>query len=117
MHELSVCQALIDQVQQIAQERQATTVDVIHLRIGPLSGVEADLLQNAFPIASAGTLAEKAELVINAQPLRVKCNSCGHVTEASPNNLACEQCGDWRTTLESGDEMLLESVELTAPEH
>ena len=40
MHELSVCQALIGQVEVIAEEENAAQVVTIHLGIGPLSGVE-----------------------------------------------------------------------------
>ena len=63
MHELSVCQALIGQVEAIAREHQAKRVASILLGIGPLSGVEPQLLQQAFPIASAGTIADEAELL------------------------------------------------------
>jgi hydrogenase nickel incorporation protein HypA/HybF len=32
-----------------------------------------------------------------------------------PNRLVCGACGDWRTDLAAGDEMLLLSVELDVP--
>ena len=112
MHELAVCQSLMDQVENIASERNAQSVTSIVVAMGPLSGVEAQLLKNAYPIASAGTIAEDAELIIEYLPVRVKCTQCGSESEASPNKLICKQCGDWRTTLVSGDEMMLMSVEL-----
>ena len=114
MHELSICQSLMNQVESIALERNAQYVTSIILAIGPLSGVEADLLKNAYSIASAGTVAEQAELIIETLPIRVKCNQCGSETDASANKLVCKKCGDWRTTLVSGDELLLMSVELEA---
>ena len=112
MHELSVCQALIRQVQDIAREHSAVAVTSVKLQIGPLSGVEADLLRQAFPLASAGSVAEAAQLVIEKLPIRVHCESCGAETAAEPNKLVCGTCGDWHTRLLSGDEMLLASVEL-----
>ncbi len=112
MHELAICQSLMDQVENIASERNAQSVTSIVVAMGPLSGVEAQLLKNAYPIASAGTIAEKAELVIEYLPVRVKCTQCGCESDALPNKLICKQCGDWRTTLVSGDEMMLMSVEL-----
>ncbi len=112
MHELAICQSLMDQVETIAYERNAKSVTSIVVAMGPLSGVEAQLLKNAYPIASAGTVAENAELVIEYLPVRVKCTQCGSESEALPNKLICKQCGDWRTTLVSGDEMMLMSVEL-----
>lgn len=116
MHELSVCQALLGQVQSVAATHQAHGVAKIVLQIGPLAGVEARLLQDAFPIARAGTIADGAELVIEELPLRVRCDSCGAETDAAPNRLLCGACGDWHTRLISGDELLLASVELITDE-
>lgn len=112
MHELSVCQALMAQVAEVAVQHGAKAVSKIVLHIGPLAGVEAALLREAFPIASAGTVADGAELQIETLPLRVRCDSCGTETEALPNRLLCGACGDWHTRLISGDEMLLARVEL-----
>lgn len=112
MHELSVCQALLSQVESIAAEHRAHGVTKIRLQIGPLAGVESQLLQDAFPIARAGTIADGAELAIEALPLRVRCDSCDAESDAAPNRLVCGACGDWHTRVISGDEMLLASVEL-----
>ena len=112
MHELSVCQALIAQVEQIAAQHAATGVKSVHLRLGPLSGVEPQLLQDAYPIACAGSVAAESVLLIDLAPLKVKCETCGAETQASPNRLLCGECGDYHTQLVSGDEMLLMSVEL-----
>lgn len=112
MHELSVCYGVLDQVEGIARQHDATAVRAIHLRIGPLSGVEPQLLEQAFPLARAGTLAANAELVIESLPIRVRCDSCGAETPAAPSRLVCGACGDWHTRLVSGDELMLYSVEL-----
>jgi hydrogenase nickel incorporation protein HypA/HybF len=113
MHELSVCYGVLDQVESIARENNATAVRAIHLRIGPLSGVEPQLLEQAFPLARAGTIAADAELVIESLPIRVRCDTCGAETPATPSRLVCGRCGDWHTRMVSGDELLLASVELT----
>jgi hydrogenase nickel incorporation protein HypA/HybF len=112
VHELAVCQALVGQVEAIARERQARCVGTICVSIGPLSGVEPHLLERAFPLASAGTLADGARLVLDCQPVRIRCEPCGQITEALPARLVCAACGDWRTRLVSGDELLLTRVEL-----
>ena len=53
MHELAICQALMEQVERIAEEERADQVLSIHLAIGPLSGVESRLLEQAFSVARA----------------------------------------------------------------
>lgn len=112
MHELSICQALIEQVEAIACEQQAVQVLRICIGIGPLSGVESQLLEQAFVIARSGTIAADAELAITQLPIRVRCQQCGQLSEARPANLICGHCGDWHTQLLSGDEMYLSQVEL-----
>ena len=112
MHELAVCQALIDQVEQIAQQERAAQVLSIHLGIGPLSGVEPRLLEQAFFVARAGGVANEAELVIESLPVQVSCDQCGKTTDALPARLLCGACGNWQTRLVSGDELLLQHVEL-----
>lgn len=112
MHELSLCHALMDELERTAAAHGAKRVSRVLLRLGPLSGAEASLLKSAFPIAAAGTLAEGAELEIEAQPIRIRCRSCGTESDATANRLLCGTCGDWNTTLVSGDELLLASVDL-----
>jgi len=112
MHELAICQALMTQVEQIAAEHNAEHVSSIIIGIGPLSGVEEQLLQHAWPVASAGSLAEGTELTIESLPLKVRCTRCGNESDAKPNKLLCKHCGDWRTEVTSGDELLLLKLEL-----
>ena len=112
VHELAICQALMEQVERIAQEEQADQVLSIHLAIGPLSGVEPRLLEQAFSVARAGSIAASAELVIESMPVQVSCKQCGQLTEALPGRLVCGSCGDWQTSLISGDELELRHMEL-----
>ena len=112
MHELSLCLALMQQVERVCREHSARRVEKIRLKVGPLSGVEPPLLERAFPLASAGTVAEGAVLQIESCDVRVRCSQCEAETDVPPNRLLCGQCGDYRTRLISGDEMLLASLEL-----
>jgi len=112
MHELSICNALLDQVERIARERGAGRVTRIVLRIGPLSGVEPELLRHAYPLAAASTVAEHAELVIEQAEVVVSCTECGAESSVQVNQLLCSRCGDFRTRLISGDELILQRVEL-----
>lgn len=107
-----MCHALIGQVEGIARDHNANGVALIRLQIGPLAGVEPHLLEQAYPLASAGTVAANAQLVIERLPIKVRCRECGAETPAEPNRLLCGACGDWHTTIISGDEMLLASIEL-----
>jgi len=112
MHELSVCQGLMRQVEKVAAENSARSVELIRLRVGELSGVEPSLLQHAFEIARAGTIAAAAELEIEGGPIVVKCQECGASSAATINRLLCQYCGEWRVNVVEGDELLLLSLEI-----
>ena len=112
MHELSVAQALVEQVDAVIDRHGATQVSLVRLRIGPLAGVVPELLATAFPLAAAGSRMEHAELEFTHAPIQVHCQTCGLDTEAAMNRLLCGACGDWHTQVISGDELLLESIEL-----
>lgn len=112
MHELSVCLSLLEQVQAIAAQRGAARVSRIELKVGPLSGVESALLQSAWPMAAAGTIATDADFIVKETGIVVRCSVCNAETDVQPNRLVCGDCGNFRTTVVSGDEMILQSVEL-----
>ena len=114
MHELSVCMSLLEQVERIAAEHDAASVDRIVLKVGPLSGIEADLLANAYPLAAAGTVAEDAELVIDECGVKVCCTKCGAESDVPANRLVCGACGDYRTRVIRGNEMILQRLEFSA---
>ncbi len=106
---------MLSQIEAVARENRATAVHRVKVQIGPLSGVEPQLLQQAFPIAVAGSIAEHAVLDIELLPIRIECQQCGGESEATANKLICGHCGHWQTRLLSGDEMLLASLELDRP--
>ena len=113
MHEMAICQGLMRQVEQIAGERGAGRVEKIALSIGPLSGVEPELLERAFEVARMDTVAEAAELEIETGPVVVECRVCGASGEAEVNRLLCPSCGDWKVSLKQGDELLLLRLEVS----
>ncbi len=96
----------------IAAERRASSVSQIVLKIGSLSGIEEQLLRSAYPIAASGAVAAHAELTIERTAIVLHCEQCKRETRLRVNRLRCAHCGDYRTRLISGDEMVLQRLEL-----
>lgn len=114
MHELSICQALLTQVEDIARAHAADGVKRIIVAVGPLSGVEPSLLAVAFQLARAGSCAAQAELMCELAPVTVRCTECGAESACAANCLLCTECGGYRTQVISGDELCLLRVELSS---
>ncbi len=112
MHELSICESVLKQMVAIAGSGNASGVLSITLRVGPLSGVEPELLRAAFPLVAHGTPCEATRIEIETIPVLVQCKNCLAMSEVPPNRLVCASCGTWRVAVRSGDEMLLARVEL-----
>lgn len=114
MHELSICQSLLGEVERVATANAATEVNRIFVAVGPLSGVEPPSLARAFEVARTGTIAERAVLEIEIVPAVVWCKACAIETPVAANSLLCGRCGTWQVELKSGAELLLTRVELTS---
>lgn len=113
MHELSVCQGMLNQVSKIASEHNASAVDRIVLSVGALSGVEPSLLQRAYSVAKLDTIAEHAELEIRVGAVCVSCRVCGKESEVDGYRLLCGHCQSWQVNLTAGEELLLLQLELS----
>jgi hydrogenase nickel incorporation protein HypA/HybF len=109
---MAVCQALLSQVAQIAQQHGAEAVACITVEIGPLSGVEPEQLRRAFAVMRAGSGSAAAELLIETVAVEVHCLACGADSETPVNRLVCRTCGGFRTRVIAGDELRLRRIEL-----
>ena len=112
MHKLSLCDDLLAQVLAIAAQHKAQSVAEVTVQCGALSGVEPMLLESAFAMITAGTLAQNAQLIIQPTRVLVYCASCGLQSEVAANRLLCPVCLAQDTQLLSGDELILASVAL-----
>lgn len=112
MHELSLCQNIIDQLQDLARQHDAVAVARVEVHVGVLSGVEAQLLEQAFQFARVDTIAADAILVTEVVLPQVSCLACGQDSAASASDLRCRACGSEQTRLVRGRELILARVEL-----
>jgi hydrogenase nickel incorporation protein HypA/HybF len=117
MHEFSICRSMLAQVNDVAKAHQADGISSVTVGIGPLSGIEPKLLQQAFAIARSGTQAAHATLHVQPLPLRVRCRTCDIESDATSNDLTCRACHSNNTRVISGDELLLLRVELEESLH
>ena len=112
MHEYSVVSALVRRVEQEAQAHRATAVTRLHVRVGALAGVEPELLASAFTLCREGLLAD-ASLEIETAAAAWACPRCG-AAFAPGAVLRCPTCAV-PARLVSGDELLLERIEMEVP--
>ena len=112
MHEYSVVQALLEQIEGIAAENEATKVTKIITKIGVMSGIEAHLLEIAFNTFKEKTICDGAEFVMNIQPLVIECQECGEKDELEKIHYCCQKCESTNVKVVDGEDMFLMSLEM-----
>lgn len=113
MHELSIVEALIDQVKEtLVQEGEKGRVLKLELSIGRLSGVNCDSVRFAFGLLAPGTVAEGAEIVFQQPKAACNCRACNVLTEIDDLVIQCPNCGSEDVSIEGGRELLLQSIDV-----
>lgn len=113
MHELAVTESIIKICCEEVQRHKVERVLEVRLLVGELKGLIPDCIQYYFDIASKGTPAEGAKLVINKVPVTMRCRDCGVERETSPCiNYTCEGCGGKDFQMVKGNEFLIQSLEV-----
>ena len=112
MHELSIAQSLIGLVESEAEKEGFARVLEIRLRMGEYAGIVPSCLREFFPIASRGTLAEGAALVITPVPAAFRCMSCGFEGPLPRHSACCPDCGSEAIRMVSGREFFVENLKV-----
>ena len=112
MHEYSVVQALLEQIEGLAEEHNSSKVTKIVVKIGVMSGIEAHLLELAFNTFKEKTICDSAEFVINIQPLTLECQECHEVSELEKIHYCCLKCESTNVKVIDGEDMFLMSLEM-----
>jgi hydrogenase nickel incorporation protein HypA/HybF len=109
VHEL----AIADSVVRIACAHAAgRKVAKVELKVGHLRQVVPSALEFAFGLVAEGTELEGAELVIEAVPAAGRCRDCGAEGPFPRLPLACGACGSYALEIVSGEELLVDALEL-----
>jgi len=111
MHELGLCESIVDAVAKRAGERPVARVRV---RVGRLHHVHPEAFEQSFALAAAGSVADSALAELVLLPVTGRCRSCSERIEADEPILACPACGSLEVEQLGGDELTLELIEYRA---
>ena len=113
MHELSIALSILDIAADQAEQNGGGSVAVIHLKLGPLSGVVKEALVSAYDLAREGSPLGNATLMIEEVPIVVYCPACAAQRPAvSIQQVCCSLCGTPPSRLISGDELEVSALEI-----
>jgi hydrogenase nickel incorporation protein HypA/HybF len=113
VHELSIVQTLIEQVQgEVERAGVGGRITRVALAIGRLSGVNPDAMRFAFQMLAPGTVVQEAELSIAEPKATCACRHCGARAEVDELLARCPACGSEEVSIEGGRDLLLQSIDV-----
>lgn len=113
MHELSLCQAMMEIIKHHENNLCGKKINKIILEVGQLAAIDPSSMQFAFEAVSSGTLAENAKLEFIEIEGKAICDSCQKTVKLKHYYDACEYCGRFSLQITQGDGLLIKSMEVS----
>ena len=112
MHEMSLCESIVQILEDNARSQGFDQVKTVWLEIGRLSGVELDAMRFSFDAVTRGTLADSARLEIIEVPGQAWCLQCGKTVPVEQRFDACPDCGSYQLQVTGGEQMRIKELEV-----
>jgi len=112
MHELSLCRAILDIINEQLAEKNCLRVKKVSLEIGQLAAVDESALRFGFEAITQGTIAEHAILdIINVEGQAI-CEACHKTVTLKHYYDPCQTCGHFSLKVTQGDALHVKSLEI-----
>lgn len=112
MHEMALCEGVIDIIEREAQRQNFAKVRTIWLEVGALSHVEPEAMRFCFSAVSRGTIAAEARFEIVNVPGAAWCMACEKTVPLGKRYEPCPDCGGHQLQLTAGDELRVKELEV-----
>ena len=112
MHELSIAQALVDQVEDVRTSNGGSRVSSVTVRVGTWRLVVPEILTSYYQTLTHNTPLEGSRLEIERVAATAECDGCGKTFAVEENLVVCPDCEAIGARLLTGSELNLISVEL-----
>ncbi|PLY14618.1 MAG: hydrogenase maturation nickel metallochaperone HypA [Sedimenticola sp.] len=112
MHEMSICEGILQVLEDQAKTQSFERIKTVWLEIGPLAGVELSALRFGFDAVTRNSLAQDARLVIIETQGEAWCLECAKTVAVTQRFDACPDCGSYQLQITRGDEMRIKELEV-----
>lgn len=112
MHEMSICQSLIANLEDIGAREKVAKITRVRLEVGVFAGVEPQALQFGYDVTTKGTIADGSVLEIIETAGKAWCFDCNSGFEVSERGADCPSCHGARISVTGGDELKIKDVEV-----
>lgn len=112
MHELAITEGIMEAALPAATAQGARRILEIRLKIGELSGVFPEYIEEYLQLLAKGTIAEGAALKVERIPVSIKCQACSFEGPIDRKNAKCPKCQSTDFRITGGREYYVDSLEV-----
>jgi len=123
MHELSMADAMVKTVLDVAEKNDATEVLEVTIEIGKLTMLNPEQIKFLLDVLVEDTLLEGADINIVEIPVELKCNSCEYTGSADMDDsdhylaiVKCPECGERNVEITAGRECNVKNIKIEKEE-
>ena len=115
MHEVSICQGIINSLEMELDEGKLDQVREVYLKVGILSCIEPVILNNVFSIMIEDTYLKRAVLYIETVEVLAECGECNKQVKVEKYMFVCPDCGNPLSNIIEGNELRIYKIVLEEP--
>ncbi|BDZ67989.1 hydrogenase maturation nickel metallochaperone HypA [Methanobacterium ferruginis] len=119
MHELSMAEAIVETVLDVAKKNDAQEIVEVTIEVGKLTMLNPEQVRFLLGVLAEDTLLEDAEIIIEEVPVEIKCRNCEFTglanTDGSDHYLAivlCPKCDERNVEILKGRECNVKTIKI-----
>ncbi|MCC7551544.1 MAG: hydrogenase maturation nickel metallochaperone HypA [Methanobacterium sp.] len=119
MHELSMAEAIVETVLDVAKKNDAQEIVEVTIEVGELTMLNPEQVRFLLGVLAEDTLLEDAEIIIEEVPVEIKCRNCEFTglanTDGSDHYLAivlCPKCDERNVEILKGRECNVKTIKI-----
>jgi hydrogenase nickel incorporation protein HypA/HybF len=115
MHEVSICQTIIDSLENEFGKEELEEIREVHLRIGILSCVEPVILKHVFSMMVVESSLQLAQLETEIVDVLAFCENCNKEFKVKQYIFICADCGRPSSKILKGKELQIHKIIFEKP--
>lgn len=112
MHEMALCESMIEIIEREARAQQFSRVRAVWVEIGTLSHVEPEAMRFCFSAVAQGGIAADARFEIVETAGAAWCLDCAETVPLPRRDAPCPGCGRHRLQITAGEELRIRELEV-----
>ncbi len=116
MHEVSVIEEIVEALRGEMLKYPHSRLQSVSLKIGKLRQFVPEMMEFSYGVSiQDDPVLGGSRLVIEEIPITLHCRDCGKISQVEDYDFHCPQCGSAQVDMPTGNELLLDALEITEP--